>query len=160
MTMTVMALAGCGRQRELTERSLREARLVWTRAEIRDYDLEWTTSGLRTARYRVTVRGGRVEEVRSVLPDGRELVVHPGAPGFYSVDGLFQTLEEELDQARSARPFGQRSGTQVVLRFDPDPSLGYPRHYRRDVVGSPKGLALDVTSLAPRPREAPAPAGP
>jgi hypothetical protein len=144
-------LAGCGSSRELTERSLREARQVWTRAGLRDYDLEWRSSGLRSGRYRVAVRGGRVEEVRSVLPDGRVILARPGDPSFYSVDGLFQTLEEELEQARSERPFGQPSGSTAVLRFDPDPKLGYPRSYRRDVVGAPKGLAIDVIRLEPRP---------
>lgn len=149
VAVSAAMLCGCGTDRELTERSLREARQVWTRAGIKDYDLEWTTTGLRTAHYRVQVRGGRVEHIGSVLPDGREIVVHPAEASFYSVDGLFATMEEELDQSHADQPFGQAPGSAAVLRFDPDPRLGYPRRYRRDVVGATKGLAIDVVKFAP-----------
>ena len=38
-----------------------------------------------------------------------------------------------------------------MLRFTPDPQLGYPRSYRRDVLGTPQVLAIDVTRFTPRP---------
>jgi hypothetical protein len=151
-----LALVGCGARTDLSARSIREARQAWNRAGLRDYDLEWTASGPRSGHYRVFVRDGQVRQVRTILPDGREMIAKPGDPSFYSVDGLFQVLEEELDQAHSERPFGQPKGTTVVLKFDPDPKLGYPRQYRRDVVGSSQGLAIDVRQLNPRPsRELP-----
>lgn len=148
-TLAVLALflAGCGTGRDVTERSLREARIRWNRANVRDYDLEWSSSGLRAGHYRVTVRGGRVQQVRTVTPDGREIEAHPGDPSFYAVDGLFQTIEDELEQAHSDRPFGRPPGAKALLKFDPDPDLGYPRKYRRDIVGAPQGLAIDVLKL-------------
>jgi hypothetical protein len=144
-------LAGCGASTDVTARSIREARQLWTRAGLRDYDLEWTSTGLRSGHYLVFVREGHVRQVRSILADGRTIVAKPGDPSFYSVDGLFQVLEEELDQAQSERPFGQPPGTRIILKFDPDPKLGYPRQYRRDVAGSPQGLAIDVLRLEPSP---------
>jgi hypothetical protein len=36
-----------------------------------------------------------------------------------------------------------------VLRFEPDPKLGYPRSYRRDVLGTPQALAIDVVRFEP-----------
>ena len=81
----------------------------------------------------------------------RELKARPGEPRLYGVEELFETLEEELDQAQADNPFGEPRGTRVVLRFTPDPRLGYPRDYRRDVLGSSGRLALDVLRLDTHP---------
>ena len=81
----------------------------------------------------------------------REIEAKPGDPSYYSVDGLFTILEEERSQLLTDAPFGQPKGTSVLLKFTPDPELGYPKRYRRDVVGSPKGLAIDVVRFVPNP---------
>ena len=47
------------------------------------------------------------------------------------------------------RPFGEPKGSRILLKFDPDPRLGYPRSYRRDVVGSREALTIDVVRLDP-----------
>ncbi|HEX8201589.1 MAG TPA: DUF6174 domain-containing protein [Isosphaeraceae bacterium] len=147
--LALAALPGCGGGRDVTPRALRDARRAWERAGPRDYDLEWTSSGAQNAHYRVAVRGGRVESIRTVLPDGREIEAHPAQPESFGIDGLFGILEEELAQRQADRPFGQPPGTTAVLRFDPDPRLGYPRRYRRDVLGVTKGIAIDVIRLSP-----------
>lgn len=157
MAACLMALSGCGGGRDVTLQNLHAARQTWERAHLRDYDLEWTTAGAQNAHYRVFVRGGRVRDVRMVLPDGREIEAHPAQPESFGVDGLFQVLEEERAQLRADQPFGQPPGTTAVLRFDPDPKLGYPRSYRRDVVGVPKGIAIDVIRLVRDSGAIPAP---
>jgi hypothetical protein len=35
------------------------------------------------------------------------------------------------------------------MRFTPDPKLGYPRSYRRNVLGTSLELAIDVIRLIP-----------
>ena len=60
-------------------------------------------------------------------------------------------MSDELAQRKSNAPFGQPKGTKSVLRFTPDPKLGYPRSYRRDVLGAPMSLAIDVVRLVPEP---------
>ena len=147
----LVLLAGCGGGEDVTTRSLRAAARTWHRANIRDYDLEWTTSGARSNHYRVFVRGGAVRAVYLVQPGGKEVVARPGEPRYFGVDGLFQTIEEELDQAQSESPFGQPRGTRVVLKFTPDAQLGYPRDYRRDVLGGSGRLAIDVHRFDPHP---------
>lgn len=151
--LLLIALAGCGvgGGEEVTSRSIARARRLWEQAKIHDYNLEWTTSGARNNRYRVYVRNDEVRSVRMVQPDGSEVEGRSAQPRFFGVDGLFQVLEEELEQAQAENPFGQRKGTRVVLRFRPDPKLGYPRSYRRDVLGSSQRLALDVVRLDPNP---------
>ena len=86
-----------------------------------------------------------------VQPDGTRVVAHPGDPSAYGVEGLFRVLQEEADQLLADRPFDQPKGSSIVLKFTPDPKLGYPRHYRRDVAGSRRGLAIDVLALTPVP---------
>jgi hypothetical protein len=142
-------VAGCSGGQPVTPQTISDARKVWAQASIRDYDLEWTATGMNRAHYFVTVRGGAVRKVESVAPDGRKFEVHPAEMRFYGVDGLFTTIADELAQLKMDRPFGQPPGTKVVMRFTPDPRLGYPRSYRRDVVGTTQGLAIDVIRLTP-----------
>jgi hypothetical protein len=149
----LVAVSGCGRGTDVTSRSIRDARRVWTKANIRDYDLEWTASGPLSGHYLVYVRGGLVREVRRILSDPRQIqanhgneivVARPADPSLYGVDGLFKILEQEFDAAQSDQPFGQPKGARVLLKFSPDATLGYPRRYRRDVSGSLLALAIDV----------------
>ncbi len=151
LMMIPPALTGCGVGGEdVSPRSIAKAKERWERAGIHDYDLEWTSTGARGGHYRVTVRGDEVREVRSVQPDGREVVAKPGDKSYYGVDGLFLVIEEEMAQLLEDRPFGQPKGAKVLLKFVPDERLGYPKHYRRDVVGGSRGLAIDVLRLDPK----------
>ncbi|MDB5352666.1 MAG: hypothetical protein JWN86_3913 [Planctomycetota bacterium] len=156
LTLCLIALAGCAGGEDVTTRSIANARRIWDAAKIRDYDLEWTSSGARDGHYRIFVRDGKVRSIRAFVDDRkerrvREIEVKPGDPSYYSVDGLFKILEEERSQLSEPAPFGQPKGTSVLLRFTPDPKLGYPKRFRRDVVGTPRGLAIDVVRFTPNP---------
>ncbi len=142
-------LPGCSSGEPVTAEALAKARAVWNKAGIRDYELEWTSSGSTSAHYAVTVRGGEVRKLQSVAPDGRLFDLHPAEPRFFGVDGLFTTIADELAQLRTATPFGQPAGTKVAMRFTTDPELGYPRSYRRDVLGTTQSLRIDVIRLTP-----------
>lgn len=153
------AAGGCAGGEDVTPRNLRAARIRWAKAGVRDYDLEWASSGPRTARYAVAVRGGRVESIEAVAADGRRYPVKPAEPRYYGVDGLFLTIADDLAQLDQPRPFNQPRGSKAVLRFSPDPEFGYPRRYRRDVLGAPAALAIDVVRFTPAPAPAAAPPG-
>jgi len=148
--LLLLALPACDRGEVVTDHSLAQARKLWTQAQISNYDLDWTSSGPNKAYYRVRVRDGTVQTVEQVLTDGRTVELHPGEPRYYGVDGLFLTLADEYAQLATDRPFGQPRGTTAVLRFTPDPRFGYPRSYRRDIVGSALPVAIDVVRFAPR----------
>ena len=150
----LLAIAGCAGGEPVTDASLASARRLWDRARVRDYDLEWTSRGQSQAHYRVEVRGGEVRSVEMLQPNGQVTQAHPGNPRFYGVEGLFLTIGEDLAQLRQPEPFGQPKGTRVVLRFSPDPKFGYPRHYRRDVLGTSQAVALDVVRFVPDPPRA------
>jgi hypothetical protein len=145
----VSLVMGCSGGLEVTPESIASARNAWAQRGIVDYDLEWTAAGTTSAHYYVTVREGSVRKIESVAPDGQRFELHPAEPRFYGVDGLFTTIADELAQRKLDRPFGQPSGTKVVMRFTLDPKLGYVRSYRRDVLGTSLALRIDVIRLIP-----------
>jgi hypothetical protein len=155
MAMAALAMislslgTGCSGGQPVTPEAIAAARNLWAEAGIRDYDLEWTVSGPNNAHYFVTVRDGVVRKVESVAPDGRKFELHSAEPRYFGVDGLFTTIADELAQLQMNQPFGQPKGTKVVMRFAFDPKLGYPRFYRRDVLGTSQGVAIDVIRLIP-----------
>jgi hypothetical protein len=139
---------GCAGGQEVTPEAIEAAKRLWTQASIRDYDLEWSTSGSNNARYFVTVHGGLVDKVELIQPDGSR-VKGTGEARFYGVDGLFLTIADELAQLKKDRPFDQPPGTKFVMRFKTDSKLGYPHWYRRDVMGTSRGVRIDVIRLVP-----------
>jgi hypothetical protein len=145
----LVTFAGCDRGQVVSPEAIDQAKRLWSLASIRDYELDWSTSGPNNAHYVVTVRGGEVRKVDAIEPDGRRVELHPGSPRFFGVDGLFVTIADELAQLKTERPFGQPAGTKVVMRFSPDAKLGYPRWYRRDVLGTSQAVTIDVNKLVP-----------
>jgi hypothetical protein len=146
----LIPIAGCGGGQDVTPESVRAARQIWDKAGIRDYDLDWSVSGRNNAHYVVSVRGGEVKTIDMIRPDGGKVALNPAKKQFFGVDGLFQTMDEELAVcSKQERPFDQPKGTKVIMRFQPDAKLGYPRWYHRDVLGTPATMAIDVNALTP-----------
>jgi hypothetical protein len=140
---------GCAGGQEVTAEAINQSKQIWKTAGIGDYDLDWTVTGAQNNHYYVTVRGGDVRKVESAQTDGRRFELHPSETRFYSVDGLFLTISDELAQLNTDLPFGQPQGTKIVMRFKPDAKLGYPLWYRRDVMGTSQAIAIDVVKLVP-----------
>jgi hypothetical protein len=141
---------GCRGGQDVTPDAIEQAKRLWKEAGIRDYELEldWRT-GPEISHYIVSVKDGEVREIESALTDGRRIELHPGSPRYFSVDGLFLTIADELALLKTDRPFGQPPGTKVVMRFKADPKLGYPLWYRRDVLGTSQSISIDVIKLVP-----------
>ncbi len=154
--IALMAVCGCGGGVEVNALNLAQARSLWDAAKVHDYDLEWTTSGDQNGHYVAFVRGGSVKAIHAFVEDRkarrmREIEVKPGDPSYYGVEGLFKIIKEEQAQcADGGSALGASKGARMLLKFTPDPKLGYPRRYRRDVVGQTRRLALDVVRLDPR----------
>jgi hypothetical protein len=142
---------GCAGGQNVTPEAIEQAKRVWKEAGIRDYelDLNWTTNGQNNSYYVVTVKDGEVRQIESVLADGRRIDLHPGLPRYFSVDGLFLTMADELALLKTDKPFEQPRGTKVVMRFKADAKLGYPLWYRRDVLGTSQSVSIDVIKLVP-----------
>jgi hypothetical protein len=157
LALLLVAAAGCGGGEEVTKESIARARRLWSKAGIRDYDLEWISSGSSSSHYRVSVRNGGVRTIESVQSTGQTVPVRTAEPRYYGVEGLFMIIADELAQRQMPRPFGQPKGTTAILRFTPDAKLGIPMSYRRDVMGAPMPLAIDVVRFDPHPRASPSP---
>jgi hypothetical protein len=145
----IAPLSGCGGGEDVTRQAIKEARARWDKGGIRNYDLEWETTGPAQGHYAVTVRSGEVRSVEGVGSDGKRFPLKPVETKLYSVDGLFTVVADELAILDTERPFGLPKGSQAVLRFTTDPTLGYLKSYRRDVMGAPRALTIDVVRFTP-----------
>jgi hypothetical protein len=137
---------GCSGGQEVTRENIEAARQRWAVAGIRDYDLEYTTAPAN-GHFLVTVREGVVKKVEGIGPGGARNELHPGAPRYYSVDGIFTTIADELAQLSKANPFDLPKGTTIVMKFKTNPELGYTEWYRRDIMGTSQSARIDIVKL-------------
>jgi hypothetical protein len=143
------AAIGCSGGQPVTDENISAARQVWAKAGIRDYDLEYTTAPA-SGHFLVTVRDGVVKKVEGVGPGGERSELRLAAPRYYSVDGIFTTIADELAQLKQPRPFEQPEGTTIVMKFKPNPELGYPEWYHRDIMGTSRNARIDILRLTPK----------
>lgn len=126
----------------LAAETLDAARARWASVGPAEYEMEFEMMG---GRYRVHVRRGRVLELtRNGDP------TTSNRPGDFTVEGIFDTLERELEVLHSpSNPFGgDRSTTFLRVHFHP--TLGYVQRYLRAVGGTGRSSAIDVTRFVPR----------
>ncbi len=149
LLLTIASTLGCAGGEPLTPETLEAARTLWKKAGIADYDLEWTVTGPNNAHYFVTVQGGKVRKLELIQANGERTERRSFEPRFFGVDGLFLTMADDLAQCGAEKPFGQPRNAKVVMRFSPDAKLGYPHWYRRDIMGTTRGIKIDVIKLHP-----------
>lgn len=121
---------------ELTREGLEEARNSWTQTDLRAYRLKYTMHG---SAYDVSVASdGQVDVlVNGLAPTG-------GHTSPFVVEGVFDTLELELDNLDSpAGPFAGRRQT-VLMRVRFHPKLGYVERYLRSSGGYGTGVSIEV----------------
>ena len=147
-----------GRTEPMTRERLAAAQRLWRQADISNYDLDFDLTGDQTGRYHVEVRGG---DVTSITWNGRPTDSH--AASYYTVDGIFRTMEEDLDLVEDPTNQAFPPGSQVWLRMSSQPKLGYPIRYVRQVKlpaqrsasgvetsSGARGIEIHVTRLTPR----------
>ena len=123
----------------LTPELLRTARGRWSSASVADYDLRYRMHGTE---YAVKVRGGIVTEV---LADGR-LARTADARG-YGMNGLFDLLATELENASDPQGPFAGSNTTMVMRVRFHPQLGYLERYLRSGGGA-RPAAIELIEFA------------
>lgn len=119
---------------QLKPEELAQARERWRQHGPADYDLEYGVriDGVKEPTvYRVEVREGKVV---SATADWHPC--QPGDPMVLSVDGMFERIEQSLqeDQKAEANSTSWRRGVYATAYFDA--SLGYPVRYIRRVTRS------------------------
>src|SRR5262245_4057028 len=83
-----------GRTDPVTREALAQARALWEQAGIINYDLDLETWGVQSGRYHVQVRDGRLVQITR-----NGTAADPAEGDYWTVDGLFRVIEEELDAA-------------------------------------------------------------
>jgi len=140
-----------GRTQPVTRERLAEARRLWDAADIASYDLDFEISGAQTGRYLVEVRHG---EATRITRNGQPAT--PGDPHYYTVDGLFQTIEREFEVSeQSARAAAGSAPSPVWVRMRCDERLGYPVHYVGQIPGRTTSVEIRVHRLEPMLAETP-----
>lgn len=125
----------------LSTEALSEARQRWQQARIRSYHLTYRMHG---SVYEVEVRDGLVVDM---TVNGQTLSI--AQPGAYSVEGLFDVLEMELENLGDAsKPMGN-SGASVLARVRFNARYGYPERYVRGG-GTASNATLEMKRFTPR----------
>lgn len=128
----------------LTREVLAAARQRWRAAGVRGYAVRYRMHG---SEYAIEWRDGIVEEasVNNRPPTTADL-------NAYSIDGLFDTLEQELDNLTDpAGPFAGYAGT-VLMRARFNPSFGYVERYLRSSGGHGRGASIELIEFTIRDR--------
>jgi hypothetical protein len=131
-----------GRTQPVTRERLAEARRLWDAADIASYDLDFEISGAQTGRYLVEVRDG---EATRITRNGQPAT--PGDSHYYTIDGLFQTIEREFEVSEQSARAAAQSPAWVRMRCDE--RLGYPVHYVGQIPGRSTSVEIRVHRFEP-----------
>jgi len=127
----------------LTEERLAEARARWAERGPRSYALDVDVRG---ASHHIEVRD-RV--VVTMTTDGSP--VRADAREYWSIDGMFRFLSEELSNLqRVEAAYGVSDPGDVVLRAAFDARYGYPARFLRHVLGQDRSVEWQVGSFEAR----------
>ena len=108
-----------------------------------NYDIEVSVSGPQAATYQVQVRNGQaVRASRNGYPLPRQRTI-----GTWSVPGMFNTIEIDLDNLISHTPTQPADTPRLVLHCHFDQKYGYPSRYRRIEIGSRMQVEWQVVAL-------------
>jgi hypothetical protein len=131
---------------ELTQEDLAKAEELWTSAGPASYEMGLEILQGRPGTVHIEVQNG---EISAMMRDGRTPAQHTWR--YWSVPGLFETLERELEMAEDpVHEVGAAAGTRWQLRCDFDPAYGYPRRFHRYVSGGGPEVYWRVTSFVPK----------
>lgn len=112
----------------LDSRRLEQGWLLWKQSGPQSYDIEVQVAGRQGASYRVEVRQG---EIARALRNGQPLK-QPRTLGTWSVPGMFETIEIDLEQQeRARRGIADRAVPGLSLFAQLDAQFGFPRRYLR-----------------------------
>jgi len=125
----------------LTPERLAAARALWKERGPKSYVLD---VDVRDAHHHVEVKDGKVV---SMTTDGRK--AEERLYGYWTVEGMFQSLSEELSNLqRPEAAFGVSDTDDVIMRARFDPRYGYPSRFLRYVLGQNRSVEWDARLTA------------
>jgi len=140
-----LLLLSCSRIPELTPRALHEAHDRWNADGPANYRMVVETSSdrMEPSRYEVTVRARRIVKLER---NGSPL--QPGAgDSSYSVEGLFQTMDQEIDLATKPQKLGAPPGYSSYPMAQFDDRTGRLLRFQRSVGGTKNSIEIKVTEF-------------
>jgi hypothetical protein len=140
------ASAACARGEPLSEATLSAAKARWAARGLADYDVHLEIEGdlVQEGEFEVEVRG---RQVRVVRRNGAAVETHDA---FYSVDGMFGFLGEELEMAKEpVRYWSAPADARIFQRARFDEDSGRLRRYVRAVSGTKHNIVITVDQVTP-----------
>jgi hypothetical protein len=137
----LLLIVACNRLPTLTPQILKQAEQRWVSQQPGSYRLVIEMSGdrIETGRFEVQVRSGQV-----VSFSRNGLILQPSRGQDYTIEGLFQVLEQELGLAEKPAMLGAPEGYSVYTTAKFDESTGRLIHYRRIVGGTSNSIDINV----------------
>jgi hypothetical protein len=135
---TAILIAQRGSSEVLNREALDAARRLWQERGPKSYSLSVRVSGLQEGDHHIVVENGIVKSMTTGGAPVRE-----SARDHWSVDGMFQFLDEELRRSERANT------AEVILQAEFDSESGYPRRFLRHFVGQTRGIEWEVYSFEP-----------
>jgi len=142
--LSTSSLIGCAKGETLTPADLGAAKNMWQQNGFQSYalTLEITGDKIETGLFEIEVNKG---EITKATRNGDNLAT---TDGFYTIDGIFVFLENELELGNDpARYFGAAPGSRIYMRAHFDPQLGYPTRYLRAVTDTKHNIKVEVKSF-------------
>jgi hypothetical protein len=143
VALVLLFLFARGSTPALSEESLRAAIERWEAHGPKSYRLELMVSGTRSGPVELEVRD---EEPVRLVRDGRTPARHTW--DFWTVQGQLEAMHTELTGDPQTL-FGVQDRSQVILRAEFDPELGYPLRYQRQVLGKRVEIGWELVRFEP-----------
>jgi hypothetical protein len=140
--LLLLLLLGCSRLSDLTPQSLQAAQAQWEKSGPASYRMVVETSGdhMDTSKYEVTVKAKSVVKLER---NGSPLQPQAGGNS-YTVEGLFKTLDEEIDLKGKPQLLGAPPGYSSYPMASFDSATGRLLRFQRSVGGTKNSIEIIV----------------
>lgn len=141
-TLLLLLLFGCSRISELTPEALQSAQAQWEKSGHASYRMVVETSGdhMDTSKYEVVVRAKSVVKLER---NGSPLQPEAGGNS-YTVEGLFHTLDQEIDLKGKPQLLGAPPGYSSYPMASFDAATGRLLRFQRSVGGTKNSIEIIV----------------
>ena len=136
-----MILVGCSEKEPLVRSALEAGERRWETKGRSDYKLHIEISGdkIESGKFVAEIKN---KKLNSVTRNGKTLTK---PDNFYTIEGLFKFLHDEIDLGRSpARYFNAPADSKVHQFMLLDKELGYPKRYVRSIFGTEHNISLEI----------------
>jgi hypothetical protein len=140
--LLLLLLCGCSRISELTPDTLRAAQDQWEKSGPASYRMVVETSGdhMDTSKYEVQVRAKAIVKLER---NGSPLQPEAGGNS-YTVEGLFHTLDQEIDLKGKPQLLGAPPGYSSYPMASFDGATGRLIRFQRSVGGTKNSIEIIV----------------